>query len=192
MMIICITGLTGSGKSTLAKRLSKRYGFKIVSGGEILKKIKGRPSEVGWWEREAGQSFLDERARSFKYDLEVDRFLLETAEKSDNIIFDSWTMAYLLENALKIYLKADLKVRASRVSKRDGLDYETCLERIKNKDLKTVEIYRKLYGFDLLYDMEPFHLVLDTTRLSEEDVEEIASTIIDAYLDGGTILDLRR
>jgi len=185
-MKICITGFTGAGKSTLAKRLAKRFNLKIISGGEMLKKIaleRGFKDEVGWWEKPSGQKFLEMRLKNLDVDMEIDRRLLEIAEREDNIILDAWTMAYLYKgDAIKIYLKASLEERAKRVSKRDRIGFNDALERVKRKDELTSAIYRKLYGFRLGDDLKPFHIVIDTSRLKPDDVELIVSKFITSWL----------
>ncbi len=185
-MKICITGFTGAGKSTLARRLAKRFNLKIISGGEMLKRValeRGFRDEVGWWEKPSGQKFLEMRLENLDVDREIDRLLLEMAEKEDDIILDAWTMAYLYKGeAIKIYLKASLEERAKRVSIRDKIGFKDALEKVRRKDELTSTIYKELYGFKLGDDLKPFHIVIDTTRLKPDDVELIVSKFIISWL----------
>lgn len=183
---ICLSGLTGSGKSTLARKLAERYGLKRVSGGEMLKgMISGESSltDQGWWEREQASEALKLRLEDPKYDLEVDRKLMELAREGGYVL-DSWTMAYLLDcsSCVKVFLKADLEVRAERVSMRDGISVDEAKNMIILKEKRTYEIYKKIYGFKLGEDLTPFHLVLDTTELTPEEVFQIVSMYIDTLL----------
>lgn len=172
-MKIVITGLTGSGKSTLGRRLAKELGLKYVSGGDLLKQIMAgeRAMHAGWWETEEGEKAMERRREQEEYDREVDRRLLEIMEGEENMLVDSWTISYLYKkgDAVKIYLKADAEERARRVSRRDGISVEEAMEAIKRKDKSSIELYKRLYDFRLDEDLTPFNLVLDTTKLDEED-----------------------
>ncbi|MGB9630394.1 MAG: (d)CMP kinase [Candidatus Methanodesulfokora sp.] len=172
-MKIVITGLTGSGKSTLGKKLAKELGLKYVSGGDLLKQIIAgeKAGYAGWWETEEGEKAMNKRKEREEYDREVDRRLLEIMEKEENVLVDSWTASYLYKkrDAVKIYLKADIEERAKRVSRRDGISVEEAKEAIEKKDRSSIELYDRLYGFRLDEDLTPFNLVLDTTKLDEDD-----------------------
>ncbi len=183
---VCLSGLTGSGKSTLARRLVERYGLKRVSGGDILKEIIGGKESLrdpGWWEREEASRAMAERMSNPELDREVDRRLMSLASEGGYVL-DSWTMAYLLdsEECIKIFLKADLEVRALRVARRDRISLEEAIKRIKLKEEETYRIYKKIYGFELGRDLTPFHLVIDTTKLNASEVFSIVSKFIDSWL----------
>ncbi|HDI73809.1 MAG TPA: cytidylate kinase [Candidatus Korarchaeota archaeon] len=183
---VCLSGLTGSGKSTLARRLVERYGLKRVSGGDILKEIiGGRESlkDPGWWERDEASKAMEERLLNPELDKEVDRRLMALAEEGGYVL-DSWTMAYLLGpgDCIKIFLKADIEVRAMRVARRDRISLDEAIKRIKLKEEETYRIYKRIYGFELGKDLTPFHLVLDTTKLNAGEVFAIVSKFIDSWL----------
>ncbi|MGQ9538348.1 MAG: (d)CMP kinase [Candidatus Bathycorpusculaceae bacterium] len=181
-VVICVCGMAGSGKSTLAKKLAEKYGLKYYSGGEALKALaieRGyKPLKKGWWESPEGLSFLENREKNPEFDKAVDQKLLETA-KQGNVVLDSWTMPWLLEDGFKIWLEASPKKRAERVAKRDGISVEKALEALINKEEKTRAIYKRLYGFNLGEDFTPFHLILDTDNLKTEEVFQVLVFVLD-------------
>lgn len=181
-VVICVCGMAGSGKSTLAKKLAEKYGLKYYSGGEALKALateRGyKPLKKGWWESPEGLSFLENREKNPEFDKAVDQKLLEAA-KQGNVVLDSWTMPWLLEDGFKIWLEASPKKRAERVAKRDGISVEKALEALRNKEEKTRAIYRRLYGFNLGEDFTPFHLILDTDNLKAEEVFQVLVFVLD-------------
>ena len=181
-IIICISGLPGCGKSTVAKKLAQKYRLKYISGGDALKELAVeagfKPSGEDWWETEEGRRFLNKRLEDPDFDKRVDEKLIEAA-KQGNVILDSWTMPWLFDEGFKIWLDASLEVRASRAAKRDKISLEKAKELIMEREEKTKEIYRRLYGFKLGEDFSPFHIILDTDKLDADEVFQTLCMIID-------------
>lgn len=187
-IVICVAGMTGCGKSTLAKRLAKKYGLKYLSGGGMLKtlakKMGYKPDERGWWESEAGMKFLQQRTKNHEFDKKVDEELMEWA-KQGNIVFDSWTMPWLLKkNAFKVWLEVTPEERARRLARRDRISVEEALNVLKKKDAKTKSIYKSLYGFNLGEDLSPFDMILDTNELNSDEVFQALCMAINGVVVG--------
>jgi cytidylate kinase len=172
-IVVCISGMAGTGKSTLAKKLAKKYKLKYYSGGDALKALAANEgynsSKSGWWESSEGLRFLEKREENFQFDKAVDDKLLQYAQQG-RVLLDSWTMPWLLKKGFKIWLVASVKSRAERIAKRDKMPIQEALKVLKEKESKTRAIYRKLYGFTLGEDFEPFDLVLDTDSLNAKEV----------------------
>lgn len=181
-IVICVCGMAGTGKSTLAKKLAEKYGLKYYSGGDALKALAReegyKPFKRGWWESKEGIQFLEKRNKDPKFDESVDKKLLEIAQQG-NVVLDSWTMPWLLKIGFKIWLEASPEKRAERIAKRDGMSVDEALRALKNKEERTREIYKKLYGFNLGEDFKPFHLILDTDNLEAEEVFQVLCMVID-------------
>ncbi len=188
-IVVCISGFAATGKSTLGKKLAEVLGLRYLSGGDGLKMLaveRGyRPGGKEWWETEEGLRFLEERVRNPEFDREVDRKLLEEAEKGD-VIIDSWVLPWLYQGGYNVWLKARLDVRARRMSKRSGVSVEEALEIIRKRDGESASLYRRLYGIELGRDFEPFHLVLDTSDLDEDAVFRIVLQAVREYFRLGS------
>lgn len=173
--------MAGSGKSTIAKRLAKKYALKYYSGGDGLRDLAAQegyaPRRRGWWESKEGMNFLERRREDQKFDKAIDEKLLELAKKG-NIVLDSWTMPWLLESGFKIWLEASREKRAKRIAERDAISIKDALEALKKKEEQTKDIYRKLYSFNMGEDFTPFHLLLDTEHLNEEEVFQIICMVL--------------
>ena len=184
-VIICISGLPGCGKSTVAKKLAQKYKLRYISGGDALKELAVeagfKPSGEDWWETEEGRRFLNKRMEDPNFDRKVDEKLIEIA-KEGNVVLDSWTMPWLLDEGFKIWLDASLEVRAARAAKRDKIDFEEAKKLIREREKKTREIYSKLYGFNLGKDFSPFHIILDTDKLDANEVFKTLCMIIDSMV----------
>jgi cytidylate kinase len=181
-IVVCISGMAGTGKSTLAKKLAERYGLMYYSGGDALKALAAEEgydsSSGGWWESPEGLSFLEKREKNLKFDKAVDDKLLEYAQQGC-VLLDSWTMPWLLKTGFKIWLIASVEKRAERVAERDKLSIEEASQMLKEKEARTKSIYKKLYGFTLGEDLEPFNLVLDTDNLNAGEVFQALCMVMD-------------
>ena len=186
-VVICISGMTGSGKSTVAKRLAAKYGLDYFSGGNALRVLaqeEGYTSEVtGWWESAEGLNFLKQRMGDPAFDKKIDEKLLELAKKG-NVVLDSWTMPWLLNEGFKVWLEASPKVRAKRVVTRDSISIEEAINALNEKDARTRQIYKSLYGFDLGNDLSPFNLVLATDDLEPDDIFHAVCLVTDRLVFG--------
>jgi len=181
-IVVCISGMAGTGKSTLAKKLAQKFKLKYYSGGDALKELAKdegyNPSSRGWWESPEGLSFLKKREKNLKFDKAVDDKLLEYAQQG-NVLLDSWAMPWLLKTGFKIWLVASEEKRAERIAKRDKIAVKKALQVLKEKEARTKAVYKKLYGFRLGEDLEPFNLVLDTDNLGAGEVFQVLCMVID-------------
>jgi len=181
-IVVCISGMAGTGKSTLSKRLAKKYELKYYSGGDALKELAKdqgyNSSSRGWWESPEGLSFLEKREKNFIFDKAVDEKLMEYAQQG-HVLLDSWTMPWLLKTGFKIWLVASVEKRAERIAKRDRIPIGEALRVLQEKEARTKAIYKKLYGFTLGEDFEPFNLVLDTDALNAEGVFQVLCMVMD-------------
>lgn len=181
-VLLCICGMAGSGKSTLAKKVAAKYRLRYFSGGDALMALaleQGYSAlERGWWESREGMRFLDKRGKDPAFDKAVDEKQLEMAEEG-NVVFDSWTMPWLLKKGFKIWLEASPEERAERIAVRDGISFNKALAALKEKEKQTHAIYKKMYGFSLGEDFEPFNFILDTETLNAEEVFQVLCMVIE-------------
>lgn len=187
--IIIVSGFAGSGKSTLAEKLAKHFGMKCIHASDLLRQLQDkkaselRPEESkagsGWWETKEGKEFMKKRLEDMSMDRELDKLLLKVIDEG-NVVVDSWTMPWLSKKGFKIWLDVSAEERAKRVAKRDCLDVKDVIERIEYRDVKTAEIYRNLYGFELGKDLKPFNLVARAEK-TEEGVFEEAKKALERY-----------
>jgi cytidylate kinase len=185
LLVVCVCGLAGSGKSTLGRKFSRKYGLRYYSGGDALRALAmdggHGQAKRGWWESAEGMRFLERRRKDSEFDRAIDEKLLEFA-KEGNVVLDSWTMPWLLDYGFKVWLEASPEMRAKRIARRDSMGSDEALEALRVKESQTRSIYKKLYGFNLGEDFEPFHLILDTDNLSAGEVFSVLCMVMDNYL----------
>ncbi len=190
-LVICLSGLSGTGKSTVGRELARRYGLRYISGGEALRQkareLGYRAEGPGWWEEQEGRDFIAERLRNYRFDREVDAWLIQQAREG-GVVIDSWTIAWLLEPGVgfRICLYGSLNVRAARVARRDGMSLEEALAAVRAKEEHSRELYKRLYGFDLL-DLSAYDLVIDTDNLTPEEVVAAICAVLEAMRARGAL-----
>lgn len=175
---IIIFGFSGSGKSTLANRLGEKYGLRVIHPSGILRDLlENKPVDLahtrynrGFWESPAGIHLFKSRLEE-KEPLDVisDKILLQEIQKG-KVVIDSWSLPWLTDLGYRIYLQADLDIRAKRVSLRSGISYQQAREIAAMKDKETTLLFQRLYGFNIEQDHNVFNLVVDTNKLNEKEV----------------------
>ncbi len=112
---IALVGLMGVGKSTVGRRLAQRLGLAFIDGDEAIEDaakmtVSDIFAQLGEGEFRAGE------ARVMRRLLEGPRIVLATG---GGAVLNPDTRALLKARATTVWLRADLKVVASRVQRRD-------------------------------------------------------------------------
>ena len=176
---IIIFGFSGAGKSTLADMLGSSLNLRVVHPSSILQQLllnekidrKNTKAGEGFWETSIGKKLLKSRLKQKSpMDLICDEILLKEL-KNGKVVMDSWNMPWLSKgSAIRICLKASLKDRVDRVSRRSGITKKAALSSIASKDNDTRKIFQRIYGIDIKKDIEVFDLMLDTSSLTKKSV----------------------
>ena len=174
-MIITIGGLPGTGTTTIAKMIAEKYNLKHVCAGFIFREMA---KEMGM----DLQEFSKYAEEHEEIDKEVDRRQVELA-KQGNVILEGRLAAWmLLRNGIKpdltIWFKAPLEVRAERISKREGIDKDTALKKMIDREKSEKKRYKEIYNIDL-DDLSIYDLIIDTSKWDVEGVFGIVSSAID-------------
>jgi len=177
MNAIIVSGMPAVGKTTVSKLLGEALGLKVAGGGDVLKEMAAEegytPGGEDWWDTEEGIEFLKKRKKSADFDREVDERLLKKAKAGD-VVITSYTLPWLSDYGIKIWLSGSVESRASRMAKRDHTDEQKCREIIAIRDRENYEIYKKHYRIEFGRDFKPFHLIIDTDDIDERRVAAIA------------------
>lgn len=168
-MIITVGGLPGSGTTTLAAKLCDQFGMTHVYAGKIFRDMA---SERGLTLEELSK----EAEKDEKIDLEIDRRQKERAV--NNTVVEGRMTAFLIDANLKIWLFAPLKVRAERVSVRDGVSVEEAVAKIEEREASERKRYKKYYSVDI-ENLSVYDLVMNTRLWDHEGVFQIVRTAIE-------------
>jgi cytidylate kinase len=167
---IILFGFSGSGKSTIANMLGKELSLRVVHPSSVLKDlIKGNIPNInnskegkGFWESSDGIRMFKDRLKHAKpIDLVCDKLLLKEIYKG-NLVMDSWSIPWLTDRGIKIYLKTTNTVRTARVSQRSPISTSQAKKTVTMKDNGTRNLYLEHRGFDIkkdhqVFDMDRYH-----------------------------------
>ena len=178
---IVISGWPAVGKTTIATELAKEFRLEIYNGGDILKMLAGEHgysiSGKDWWDTEDAKKFMIERKSNPCFDKEVDQRLVEIVKKG-NVVITSYTLPWLVKDAIKIWLKGSQSNRAKRMAYRDNISFEDAKNIINLRDEDNIKIYHKTYGLNFGEDLGVFDFALNTDLMSLETLIIISKDIV--------------
>ena len=186
---IIISGPPAIGKTTIAKGLAKEFDLIHLSGGDILKELA---EEMGfetkgddWWDTQEGINFLDQRKENPEFDKNVDNKLKELFSKG-GIVVTSYTLPWIVEGGIKIWLDGSKKNSALRMTARDNSSIIDALEIVQKRYNENKIIYKELYGFEFGEDLSVFDKIIETDELNVEQVLEVAKSTVRKFFDTKT------
>ena len=186
---IIISGPPAIGKTTIAKGLAKEFNIEYLSGGDILKELA---EEQGfqtkgddWWDTQEGINFLDQRKKNSEFDKNVDDKLKELFSKG-GIVVTSYTLPWLVDGGIKIWLDGSKENSALRMTARDNSSKNEALEIVQKRYNENKIIYKELYGFEFGEDLSVFDKIIETDDLNVEQVLEVAKSTVRDFFDTKT------
>ena len=186
---IIISGPPAIGKTTIANGLAKEFDVESLSGGDILKELaaeQGFQTEGDdWWDTQEGINFLDQRKKNPEFDKNVDNKLKELFSKG-GIVVTSYTLPWLIEGGVKIWLDGSKENSALRMTVRDNSSKDEALAIVQKRYNENKIIYKELYGFEFGDDLSVFDKIIETDDLNVEQVLEIAKLTVRKFFDAKT------
>ena len=186
---IIISGPPAIGKTTIAKGLAKEFSIEYLSGGDILKELAEeqgfKTKGDDWWDTQEGINYLDQRKENPEFDKNVDNKLKELFSKG-GIVVTSYTLPWLVEGGVKIWLDGSKENSALRMTARDNSSKNEALEIVQKRYNENKIIYKELYGFEFGEDLSVFDKIIETDDLNVEQVLEIAKSTVRDFFDTKT------
>jgi predicted cytidylate kinase len=170
---ISIAGDLGSGKSTIAQKLTKKFGCRLYSTGDIQREI-AKNLEMSTLELNKHME------KNSKIDEEIDEFNKNLNIKSESFIIDSRMAWHFIPTSFKIFLKVDPDISARRVLNDNNrksesyTDFQIAKKELAHRKRSENERFLDLYSVDCS-DMNNYDLVVDT---SYSDPESIVDKIL--------------
>lgn len=164
---LTVGGLPGTGTTTACRTLSDRSGLRHVYAGQMFRDQAAR----------SGMSLEEYGAHAEEHpevDLELDRRQAEVLRGAPVILEGrlSGFLAYRDRRpAVKVWFTCDAYERARRLVERDGGEVEARLAEMRRREASERKRFLEFYGFDT-NDLALYDLVLDTTRLTKQQIVE--------------------
>jgi len=181
---IIISGSPAIGKTTIAKCLAKEFGLLHLSGGDILKELAEEEGfdtrRDDWWDTQEGMNFLSQRQENSEFDRKVDDKLKKLFSKGD-VVITSYTLPWIVDGGVKIWLDGSRENSAQRMTTRDNLSETNALEIVQKRYNENKIIYKTLYGFEFGENLSVFDKIIETDGLNAEQVLEIAKSTVREY-----------
>ena len=178
---VIISGPPAIGKTTIAKGIGKEFDLRHLSGGDILKEFaQGEGFDTAgddWWDTSEGINFLSHRQENSEFDKKVDD-KLKKHFLDGNVVITSYTLPWLVEGGVKIWLDGSKENSAQRMTTRDNLSKDTALEIVQKRYQENKKIYKALYGFEFGEDLSVFDKVIETDGFNASEVLDIAKTVV--------------
>jgi len=178
---IVVSGPPAIGKTTVAKGLAQEFNLKYLSGGDILKELASEQgfssSGDDWWDTEDGMKFLNQRKNNSEFDKQVDEKLIQLFEQG-NVVITSYTLPWLIDNGIKLWLDGTVENSAKRMQNRDNMGESLALDVVKKRFNENKIIYKNLYNFEFGDDLSVFDKIIKTDGLDAEQVLEIAKSTV--------------
>ena len=176
---IVVSGPPAIGKTTVAKGLAKEFSLNYLSGGDILKELASEEgftsSGDDWWDTEDGMKFLNQRKTNSEFDKKVDKKLIQLFEEGD-IVITSYTLPWLIDTGIKLWLSGTIENSAKRMQNRDNMDKASAIEVVNKRFNENKLIYKNLYNFEFGDDLSVFDKIIETDGKNAEQVLEIAKS----------------
>lgn len=178
---VIISGPPAIGKTTVAKGLANEFDLKYLSGGDVLKELaeeQGFKTEHDdFWDTSSGMEFLTMRKTNSEFDKKVDEKLKKLFLEGGKII-TSYTLPWLVEDGIKIWLAGSQENSAKRMTIRDGISFEEALDIVKKRYQENKMIYKELYDFNFGDDLSVFDIIINTDNLGANEVLSAARSIV--------------
>lgn len=176
-ILVTVSGPPAAGTSSLCDTLSNLVNAKVISGGDIFRKI-AEENDLKPYE-------LSEMAENDdSIDKEIDDRLKSIISvkardsNSERIIIDSRLAGWHAEGDadLSVWLQAPIETRLNRLSSRNETK-----EELKRRERSDARRYMEYYNIDI-DDMSVYDLVIDTDTFSEKDTAKITKQALQTQI----------
>ncbi len=168
-MKITMSGLPYSGKGTLRKNLSDSLGLDEFSVGDIRR-------DYAIKEGISIHELNEKSEKNPKWDKDADTHQQEWAQKHKNFLLEGRLSYFFIPDSIKLFLDVSPNVAAVRAIN-DSRDSENKCKTIgeqiiTNQKRCTSDCIRyfNIYGIKNCYDLNNFDIIIDTSKLTPEQV----------------------
>jgi cytidylate kinase len=175
---ITVSGRIGSGATTLAHGIAAHFGWDILDGGKILRKVQ---ADLG-----AGVEQTSKRPDHF--DLEYEEKIKQMLTNESHHVVQSHLAGFDaqgMEGIFKIFVVCEdregndkIDVRIDRLVNRDGISIDQAKHEVTERDRQNLEKWQRLYANNdtswVYWDKKYYDFVINTYSNSHEESLHLA------------------
>lgn len=170
--IISLGGELASGKGAVSKVLMERLNYGVYRNGDYFRKLaKEKGMDVTTFNK-----YVEKHP---EIDRQIENSAAEYAKNNDKFVIDARLGWYAVPESFKVYLTVDIDVAAKRAfedAKRKETENFESIEEHKKDIQRRFELENKRY-WELYHikkdDFNNYDLVIDTTKITPEEVADI-------------------
>ena len=174
---IAISGKSGCGNTTVSTMLANILGIPCINYT-----FKNLGSELGLSVKE----IMEKAKTDFSYDKIVDSKQVELAMKDSCVLASRLAIWLLKEANLKVYLYASNEIRAKRVHRREGGNFEMLKAFTEERDNEDTKRYKELYCIDN-DDYNFADIIIDSNVITQD---KIVDKILEELINRNLILKI--
>ena len=160
---IAISGKSGCGNSTISKMVAEKLNYNLINYT-----FHNMANESGI----EFEEFCKLVEKDSKYDKGLDKKQLELA-KQPGCVLGSRLAIWLLKDAdLKVYLTAVADIRAKRIAKREGIDFDESYNSMMSRDKRDRRRFINLYNIDI-NNFDFADLIINTDNIDQQGVVKL-------------------
>ncbi|HUV08857.1 MAG TPA: cytidylate kinase family protein [Spirochaetia bacterium] len=159
---IAISGKSGCGNSTVSRLVAQSLGLRLINYT-----FHDMAKEIGI----SFKQMCELAEQDALYDLRLDQKQLDFAVEPGCVLGSRLAIWLLKEADLKVYLAASLKVRAQRISEREGQSFKELFRETRERDKRDRGRYIKLYHIDI-DECNFADLIIDTEHMSPFEIAD--------------------
>jgi CMP/dCMP kinase len=160
---IAISGKSGCGNSSVSRIIAEKLNYRLINY-TFHNMADERNIEF--------EKFCRMVEKDTKYDIELDKKLLELA-KEPGCVLGSRLAIWLLKDAdLTVYLYASPDVRAKRIAMREKISFDDSYRDMMSRDERDRARYIKLYNIDI-NDYKKADLIINTENIDQDAVADM-------------------
>ncbi len=179
--LIVVGGPGGSGASTVAGMLAEHFSLNYVYGGQFMRLLA---REYGF--KNINDFFSSDVFKENSFDFLIDRKLLKKSFKKD-VLIDSKVFAALatkhgISCSVKIWLDADINVRARRVAgkKKEDVCIDDVVRNLKKRFENDKKRFWDLYGVEFENQEKYNDIVIDSSKQNAQETFNLVLKLIGA------------
>lgn len=180
---ITVSGRIGSGATTLAHGIARHFGWNLLEGGRLLRKVQ----------KEIGAGVEQTSKRPDHFDLEYEKKIKTMLKNESGHVIQSHLAGFDaqgIEGVFKIFVVCEDKdgsdkvdVRIDRLVNRDNISIEDAKHEVVERDKQNLEKWARLYANSnpswVYWDRKYYDMIINTYSHNQRESLRLALQVLE-------------